>query len=151
MRRQWTSTAWSAWTIPASVTMSIIAISACSVSQPRPALFSAAFDLSQRNTQTALTYRNHPRRNRSSHHSRRPRSLPPGLEDMAVEAHRAHRLTGAQLGRVLGIPSRYELDAFLKERGVWLEYTLRISGAKERSRRLCWHAKESRTSDTAKP
>jgi hypothetical protein len=43
---------------------------------------------------------------------------------MAVEAYRAHRLTGAQLGRVLGIPSRYELAAFLKERGVWLEYTL---------------------------
>ena len=29
-----------------------------------------------------------------------------------------------QLRRVLGISSRYELDAFLKKRGVWLEYTL---------------------------
>ena len=46
------------------------------------------------------------------------------LEDMAVEAYRAHRLTGSQLRRVLGIPSRYELDAFLKQRGVWLEYTV---------------------------
>jgi hypothetical protein len=46
------------------------------------------------------------------------------LEDMALEAYRAHRLTGAQLRRLLGIPSRYELDGFLKERGVWLEYTL---------------------------
>src|SRR5215469_8853238 len=46
------------------------------------------------------------------------------LEDMAVEAYRAHRLTGAQLRRLLGISSRYELDAFLKKRGVWLEYTL---------------------------
>jgi hypothetical protein len=56
-----------------------------------------------------------------------PEGLDPSrhaLEDMAVEAHRAHRLTGAQLRRLLGIPSRYELDAFLKERGVWLEYTL---------------------------
>lgn len=43
---------------------------------------------------------------------------------MAVGAYRAHRLTGAQLRRLLGIPSRYELDAFLKKRGVWLEYTL---------------------------
>jgi hypothetical protein len=25
---------------------------------------------------------------------------------------------------LLGIPSRYELDAFLKSRGVWLDYTL---------------------------
>ena len=43
---------------------------------------------------------------------------------MAVEAYRAHRITGAQFRRLLGIPSRYELDAFLKKRGVWLEYTL---------------------------
>jgi len=46
------------------------------------------------------------------------------LEDMAVEAYRAHRLTGAQLCRVLGIPSRCDLDTFLKSRGVWLEYTV---------------------------
>jgi predicted HTH domain antitoxin len=46
------------------------------------------------------------------------------LEDMAVEAYRAHRLTGSQLRRLLGISSRYELDAFLKKRGVWLEYTI---------------------------
>jgi hypothetical protein len=46
------------------------------------------------------------------------------LEDLAVEAYRAHRLTGSQLRRLLDIPSRYELDGFLKKRGVWLEYTL---------------------------
>ena len=46
------------------------------------------------------------------------------LEDMAVEAYRAHRLSGSQLRHVLGIPSRHELDGFLKKRGVWLEYTL---------------------------
>jgi hypothetical protein len=56
-----------------------------------------------------------------------PEGLDPArqaLEDMAVEAYRAHRLTGSQLRRLLGIPSRYELDAFLKKRGVWLEYTI---------------------------
>ena len=56
-----------------------------------------------------------------------PEGLDPArqaLEDIAVEAYRAHRLTGAQLRRVLGIPSRYELDAFLKKRGVWLEYSV---------------------------
>ena len=56
-----------------------------------------------------------------------PEGLDPArqaLEDIAVEAYRAHRLTGAQLRRLLGIPSRYELDGFLKKRGVWLEYTL---------------------------
>ena len=46
------------------------------------------------------------------------------LEDMAVEAYRAHRFTGSQLRGLLGIPSRYEMDAFLKMRGVGLEYTL---------------------------
>ena len=56
-----------------------------------------------------------------------PEGLDPArhaLEHLAVEAYRAHRLTGAQLRRLLGIGSRYELDGFLKSRGVWLEYTL---------------------------
>jgi predicted HTH domain antitoxin len=46
------------------------------------------------------------------------------LEDIAVEAYRAHRVTGVQLRRLLGIQSRHELDAFLKMRGVWLEYSV---------------------------
>ena len=46
------------------------------------------------------------------------------LEDMAVEAYRAHRLSGKRLRLLLGIGSRYELDGFLKRRGVWLEYTI---------------------------
>jgi predicted HTH domain antitoxin len=45
------------------------------------------------------------------------------LEDMAVEAFRAHRLTEHQLATLLGF-DRYELDGFLKQRKVWLEYTL---------------------------
>jgi hypothetical protein len=56
-----------------------------------------------------------------------PEGLDPArhaLEDMAVEAYRAHRLTGSQLRRLLGIPSRDDLDAFLEKRGVWLEYTV---------------------------
>ena len=46
------------------------------------------------------------------------------LEAMAIEAYRDHRLTGYQLGQLLGIPSRYELDGFLKKHQVWLEYSL---------------------------
>jgi predicted HTH domain antitoxin len=45
------------------------------------------------------------------------------LEDMAVEAYRAHRLTEYQLANLLGM-GRYELDGFLKQREVWLEYTV---------------------------
>jgi predicted HTH domain antitoxin len=44
------------------------------------------------------------------------------LEDMAVEAYRQHRLTEHQLGVLLGL-DRYQLDGFLKQREVWLEFT----------------------------
>jgi predicted HTH domain antitoxin len=44
------------------------------------------------------------------------------LEDIAVEAYRAHRLTEHQLGVILGM-DRYQLDGFLKQRQIWLEYT----------------------------
>jgi len=37
------------------------------------------------------------------------------LEAIALEAYREHRLTGYQLRSLLGIPSRYELDGFLRE------------------------------------
>jgi len=45
------------------------------------------------------------------------------LEDMAVEAYRAHRLTEHQLATLLGM-DRYTLDGFLKGREVWLEYSM---------------------------
>lgn len=56
--------------------------------------------------------------------------IPPGrdparvaLEDMALEAFRARRLTEHQLATLLGM-DRYTLDGFLKGREVWLEYTM---------------------------
>lgn len=55
--------------------------------------------------------------------------LPPGqeptraaLEVIALAAYRQRRITGYQLRTLLGIESRYELDAFLKEREVF-DYT----------------------------
>lgn len=44
------------------------------------------------------------------------------LEDMAVEAYRARRLSEQQLATVPGM-DRYELAGFLKKREVWLDYT----------------------------
>ncbi|MGO9271317.1 MAG: UPF0175 family protein [Terriglobia bacterium] len=51
--------------------------------------------------------------------------LPPGqeparavLEAIALEAYRQRRITGYQVRVLLGIPSRYELDGFLKEHQV---------------------------------
>ena len=46
------------------------------------------------------------------------------LEALAVDAYRAERLTGVGLRRLLDIPSRSDLDAFLKRHGVPLEYTI---------------------------
>ena len=45
------------------------------------------------------------------------------LVAFGLEEYKAHRLTEAQLGQLLGIASRQELDGFLKAHEVWLEYT----------------------------
>lgn len=45
------------------------------------------------------------------------------LEDALVQAYREDRISGRQLMEALGIPTRYELDGFLKARQVWIEYT----------------------------
>jgi len=56
--------------------------------------------------------------------------VPPGLdparlalEAIGLEAYRRGRLTGYQLRTLLGIPSRYQLDGFLKEHQVY-DYTI---------------------------
>jgi hypothetical protein len=46
------------------------------------------------------------------------------LEALAIDAYRMNRITGLQLRTLLNIPSRYELDGFLKRHGVPLEYTI---------------------------
>ncbi len=45
------------------------------------------------------------------------------IEDALVQAYREDRISGHQLMTALGIPTRYELDGFLKARQVWIEYT----------------------------
>ncbi len=45
------------------------------------------------------------------------------LEALALEAYRARRVNAYQLRTLLGIPSRYELDAFLKQHQVF-DYTI---------------------------
>jgi hypothetical protein len=45
------------------------------------------------------------------------------LEAIALEAYRERKLTAAQLRRILGFETRYQLDGFLKEHEVWLDYT----------------------------
>jgi len=45
------------------------------------------------------------------------------FETIALEGYRERKLTTAQLRRLLGFESRYELDGFLKQHEVWLDYT----------------------------
>ena len=46
------------------------------------------------------------------------------LESLALEGYRAGALTHAQVRRLLGFGSLAEVDGFLKQHGVYLEYTL---------------------------
>jgi hypothetical protein len=45
------------------------------------------------------------------------------FEAIALEAYRERKLSTAQLRRILGFESRDELDGFLKQHEVWLDYT----------------------------
>ncbi len=45
------------------------------------------------------------------------------LEAIGLEAYRQGRLSGYQLRTLLGIPTRYELDGFLKQHEVY-DYTI---------------------------
>ena len=54
-----------------------------------------------------------------------PGELPrAALEGLALEAIRSGKLTTSQARRLLNIPSRYEMDGFLKKHGVFLDLTL---------------------------
>jgi len=46
------------------------------------------------------------------------------LEALVIDAYRTNRITAHQLCELLEIPSPYELDGFLKQHGVPLEYSI---------------------------
>jgi predicted HTH domain antitoxin len=59
------------------------------------------------------------------------------LEAIALEAYRERKISTAQLRRLLGYQTRMEVDGFLKEHGVELEYTVEdIERDRETHRRL---------------
>ena len=45
------------------------------------------------------------------------------LEAVAIEAYRAGVLTEAQVQKMLGLPSRWEVDRMLKQAHAYLDYT----------------------------
>jgi hypothetical protein len=46
------------------------------------------------------------------------------LESLALEGYRSGAFTGVQVRQLLGFGTRYELDGFLKQHGVYLNYTV---------------------------
>ncbi len=45
------------------------------------------------------------------------------LESFAIEGYRSEKLTAYQVGRLLGFESRMQVDEFLKENKLFLDYT----------------------------
>ena len=59
------------------------------------------------------------------------------LEAIALEGYRERKLSTTQLRRTLGYQTRMEVDGFLKDHGVELEYTLEdLERDREAHRRL---------------
>jgi hypothetical protein len=46
------------------------------------------------------------------------------LEGFALDEYKAGHITKAELRRLLGFGTRYELDGFLKAHEVWADYTV---------------------------
>jgi Uncharacterised protein family (UPF0175) len=46
------------------------------------------------------------------------------LEGFGLEEYKAGRIAKAELRRLLGFETRYELDGFLKAHDVWMNYTI---------------------------
>jgi len=46
------------------------------------------------------------------------------LEALALEEYKSGHITKAELRRLLGFSTRYELDGFLKVHEVWADYTI---------------------------
>jgi predicted HTH domain antitoxin len=46
------------------------------------------------------------------------------LEALALEEYKSGHITKAEMRRVLGFSTRYELDGFLKAHNVWADYTI---------------------------
>jgi hypothetical protein len=46
------------------------------------------------------------------------------LEALGLEEYKSGHITKAELRRLLGFSTRYELDGFLKAHEVWIDYTV---------------------------
>jgi Uncharacterised protein family (UPF0175) len=67
------------------------------------------------------------------------------LEALAIDAYRMNRITGLQLRTLLNIPSRYELDGFLKHHGVPLDYTIEDFDREAETSAKLWRKRQEET------
>ncbi|MEQ1912669.1 MAG: UPF0175 family protein [Vicinamibacterales bacterium] len=67
------------------------------------------------------------------------------LEAVAIDAYRMNRITGLQLRTLLNIPSRYELDGFLKHHGVPLDYTIDDFDREAETSARLWRKRQEET------
>jgi Uncharacterised protein family (UPF0175) len=71
------------------------------------------------------------------------RDLPrAALESLALEAYRAEILTTAELQELLGYDTPYALDGFLKQHGVYLEYTPEELDREAENSRHLWRQRQ---------
>ena len=72
------------------------------------------------------------------------RDLPrAALESLALEGYRSGALTQSQLRRMLGFQTRMEVDGFLKEHGIYLEYTLEDLDREAEGSRRAWQKRQA--------
>ncbi len=64
------------------------------------------------------------------------------LESLALEGYRSGALTQSQVRRMLGFQTRMEVDAFLKDHGVNLEYTVEDLDREAASSRPVWERRQ---------
>lgn len=65
------------------------------------------------------------------------------LEALAIDAYRMNRITGQQVCQLLEIPSRHDLDGFLKQHGVPLEYSIEDFEREAATSARLWQRREA--------
>src|SRR5690348_13396643 len=64
------------------------------------------------------------------------------LEALVVESCRTHRLSDSQAAELLGL-SRYELDGFLKQHGVFLDYSIEDYNREREEGERLWQKRQA--------
>ncbi len=72
------------------------------------------------------------------------------LESLALEGYRSGALTQSQVRRMLGFQTRMQVDGFLKDHGVSLEYTVEDLDREGASSRPIWERRQAELAGEAK-